>query len=224
MARTYLRTVLFGPQGAGKTTQARLLSEWFGIPCVSSGDLLRGEVQDGTALGQLVTRYVEHGVLAPDEVVNAIFRKRLVSQLEAAARGFVFDGFPRNVEQAEDLDQYAKVNLAIQFKLSDAVAEARLLGRLFCTSCQAVYHADHVPLVKPGICSICEGLVERREDDVDDGSVRDRLLSYHFMTEPLATYYRQRGVLLSVNADQSIPFLFQELVRKLSKLGFVATA
>ncbi len=223
MARTYIRAALFGPQGAGKTTQAQLMSEWFGVPCISSGELLRGEVQEGTPLGQLVTRYVEHGVLAPDEVVNAIFRKRLASLL-TAARGFVLDGLPRNVEQAEDLDQYAKINLAIHFKLSDAVAESRLLGRIFCASCQAVYHEEYVPLVKSGVCSVCGGRVERRQEDADDGSVRDRLLAYHFMTEPLTTYYRQRGVLLSINADQPIPFLFQEVIRKLSKLGFVAAA
>lgn len=223
MPRKRVRAILFGPQGAGKTTQARLLAEWFGSACVGSGDLLRQEVEEKTPLGQLVTRYVEHGVLAPDEVVTAILRKRLSPDLESK-RGFFLDGYPRNVEQAADLDKYAKINLAIHFKLSDAVAESRLLGRFFCEACHAVYHEEYVPLVKKGVCSICGGSVVRRKDDADDGSVRDRLLAYHFMTEPLVTYYRQRGVLLSVNADQPIPFLFQELVRKLTKLGFIPTS
>ncbi len=222
MSRKRVRGVLFGPQGAGKTTQAELLAEWFGARVSSSGQLLREEMKEGTALGQLVTRYVEHGVLAPDEIVNAIFRKRLMPEIESK-RGFFLDGFPRNVEQAADLDKYAKINLAIHFKASDAVAESRMLGRLSCESCQAVYHEEHVPLLKAGLCTICGGRVKRREDDADDGSVRDRLMAYHFMTEPLVTYYRQQGVLLSVNADQPIPFLFQELTKKLSKLGFVPT-
>lgn len=220
MARKHVRCVLFGPQGAGKTTQAELLAEWFGASTLSSGQLLRSEMGEGTPLGQLVTRYVEHGVLAPDEIVNAIFRKRFTPELDGK-RGFFLDGFPRNVEQAADLDKYAKINLAIHFKVSDAVAESRMLGRLSCVSCGAVYHETYVPVLKAGVCTICGGVVERREDDADDGSVRDRLLAYHFMTEPLVTYYRQQGVLLSVNADQPIPFLFQELVKKLTKLGFV---
>lgn len=129
MPRKRVRAVVFGPQGAGKTTQARLLAEWFAVPAVTSGDLLRNEVEDGTPLGQLVTRYVEHGVLAPDEMVNAILRKRLATEIDPA-KGFFLDGYPRNVEQAEDLDKYAKVNLAIHFKMSDAVAESRSLGRV----------------------------------------------------------------------------------------------
>lgn len=220
MPRKLVRGVFFGPQGAGKTTQADLLSEWFGARSLSSGDLLRGEIQEGTSLGQLVKRYVEHGVLAPDEIVNAILRKRLMPELELK-QGFFLDGFPRNVEQAADLDKYAKINLAIHFKVSDAVAESRMLGRLICEACQAVYHETYVPLVKANVCTICGGHVLQREDDTDDGSVRDRLMAYHFMTEPLIPYYRQQGVLLSVNADQPIPFLFQELVKKLAKLGFV---
>jgi adenylate kinase len=222
MARKRVRAVVFGPQGAGKTTQVRLLAEWFGLMYFSSGDVLRAEVEGGTPLGQLVTRYVEHGVLAPDEMVNAILRKRLMAEMETT-RGFFLDGYPRNVEQAEDLDKYAKITLAIHFKVSDAVAEARLLGRLFCEACQAVYHEEYVPVLKSAVCTICGGHVRRREDDMDDGSVRDRLSAYHFMTEPLVQYYRQRGVLLAVNADQPIPFLFQELVRKLSKLGFASS-
>lgn len=220
MAHKRVRAVLFGPQGAGKTTQAQLLSEWFGSASLSSGHLLRGEMEDGTALGQLTKRYVEHGVLAPDEVVNAILRKRLMTDIHGK-RGFFLDGFPRNIEQAEDLDVYVDINLAIHLKVSDAVAESRMLGRLYCEVCQAVYHEEYVPLLKGGTCTVCAGRVKRRPDDADDGSVRDRLLAYHFMTEPLVTYYRQQGVLLSVNADQPIPFLFQELVKKITKLGFV---
>jgi adenylate kinase len=223
MSRKRVRAIIFGPQGAGKTTQTLLLSEWFGTTSLSSGELLRGEMESRTELGQLVKRYVEHGVLAPDEVVNAILRKRLMVEAESK-KGFFLDGFPRNIEQANELDRYANINLAIHLKVSDAVAESRMLGRLFCNACYAVYHEEYVPLVKAGVCTICGGDVSRRADDADDGSVRDRLLAYHFMTEPLVTYYRQQGVLLSVNADQPIPFLFQELVKKLTKLGFVPTA
>ena len=219
MARKHVRAVFFGPQGSGKSTQAKLLAERFGVVCLGSGECLRQEVQEGTALGQLVMRYVEHGMLAPDDIINAILHKRLAPVIETS-KGFFIDGSPRNVEQAEELNKYAKINLAVHFKLSDAVAESRVLGRLFCLSCGAIYHEAYVPLVKEGVCSVCSGPIQRREDDGDDGSVRDRLLAYHFMTEPLVTYYRERGVLLAVNADQPIQSLFEELVKKMAKLGF----
>lgn len=213
MRRKRLRAVIFGPQGAGKSLQASLLSERFGVPLVASGLLFREQIADKTALGNLAQEYVEAGMFAPDELANAVLARRLKDVNEG--KGFVLDGYPRNVEQAETLDRLAKVNLAIQLKISDATSVKRLGGRLMCRACRTI---------APGASRVCKNCGEKlaaREKDQEE-TVRRRLAAYHFMTEPLSGYYRQRGVLLAVNAEQSSEDLTQELVRKLAKLGFVA--
>lgn len=213
MRRKRLRAVIFGPQGAGKSLQALLLSERFVVPLVASGKAFREEMAEKSALGDLAKEYVEAGMFAPDELANAIFSRTLKRvDLE---KGFVLDGYPRNVEQAEILDRLAKVNLAIHLKISDATSVKRLGGRLMCRACRTI---------APGSVRVCQNCGEKlsaREKDREE-TVRRRLAAYHFMTEPLASYYRQRGVLLAVNAEQSSADLTQELVRKLAKLGFVA--
>lgn len=217
MRRKRVRGIIFGPQGSGKSTQGHLLAEWFDIPFIGSGELLRQEIQEKTSLGMLVEQYVAHGMLAPDELVNAIIKKRL-KDLDMEG-GFLLDGYPRNIEQAEDLDKHLSIDLAIHLKMTDAIALRRLLGRLYCPACRSVFHELESPPAIPGICSVCGGPLKRRDDDQEE-TIRHRLMAYRFMTEPMTTYYRQRGVLLSVNADQPIPFLFQELIKKMAKLGF----
>ncbi len=217
MSRKRLRGVLFGPQGCGKGTQGQLLSEWFGVPLIGSGDLFRAEIEEKSALGRLVSEYVTHGMLAPDELVNAIMAKRLKE--EVAEKGFILDGYPRNVEQAEFMDRFEKINIAIQIKISDKEALRRLGGRRQCPACRAVYHVQENPPVVAGKCTFCGHALTKRDDDVE-ATIRQRLAAYHFMTEPLAAYYRQRGVLLAVNGEQSMTFLFEELTRKMMKLGF----
>lgn len=220
MTRKHLKAVLFGPQGCGKGTQGQLLSDSFGVPIIGAGDLFRAEIEEGTALGKLMKDYVVHGVLAPDEVVNAVVNKRLKEAVKFD-KGFILDGYPRNVEQAESLDRLVKINLAIQIKISDRESIRRLEGRRHCPYCRAIYHLKDVPPAIAGKCAQCGHALVRREDD-KEAAIKTRLAAYHFMTEPLASYYRQRGVLLSVNGEQSIQFLFEELTRKMAKLGFVA--
>jgi adenylate kinase len=183
MKRKRPRILFFGPPGAGKSSQAALLAKRFGVPLICSGELFRKEVKEGEALGTMAEPYVEAGVLVPDEVTYAIMKKQLKEQ--ALEGGFVLDGYPRNVEQAEALDKILKINLAVQLRIKDD------------------------PAVK-------------RQPKRQEESVRRELAVYHFMTEPLASYYRQRGVLLAVNAEQPSASLFEELVRKMAKLGFVA--
>jgi adenylate kinase len=215
MARVRLRALLFGPNGAGKTTQGQLLAERYGVPFVSAGNVLRAEISEKTAIGKMVESYVDAGMLAPDELVDAIVLKRLKGL--AMERGYVLDGFPRNVEQAVALDKLLKPNLAIQLKLPDAIALKRLAGRLVCEQCRSIFHRDFdLPKV---VCTVCGGKLVTRKDDVED-AIRRRLAVYHFMTEPLAAHYRQRGTLLAVNADQSIADLHEELCKKTQKLGF----
>ncbi|MCR4256705.1 MAG: nucleoside monophosphate kinase [Candidatus Uhrbacteria bacterium] len=220
MRRKRLRAVFFGPQGAGKSVQASLLAERFNVPLVSSGEAFRAEIGENTAIGDLVSEYVTAGMFAPDELANAILTKRL--KASDPDDGFVLDGYPRNVEQAETLDRFARMTLATQLKISDTCAVKRLTGRLVCASCHATLHRDGMTIatgLRP--CPVCGGKLSARSKDEEDAVCR-RLAAYHFMTEPLAAYYRQRGVLLAVNGEQTISDLFEELTRKLAKLGFVA--
>jgi adenylate kinase len=162
---------------------------------------------------------VHQGLLAPDDLVNAVIVDRL-KRLDLT-RGFILDGFPRNVEQAQFLDRHHKVSLAVSLKIEDKESMRRLLGRVQCVRCGEVYHLRDAPPIKAGVCSVCGGKLAPREDDTED-AIRRRLATYHFMTEPLSSYYRQRGVLLVVNGEQSIPYVFDDLVKKMAKLGFVA--
>lgn len=217
MKRKSFRAVLFGPQGCGKSTQGQLLADRYGIPFIGAGDLLRAEMSEGSPLGKMVAEYVAGGMLAPDELVDAILKKRL-KEFDLG-NGFLLDGYPRNVEQAGTLDRLSKINLAIQIKLKDDVAVERLTGRLQCQSCRSIFHETSLPPDARKTCALCKGALVRRGDDTED-IIRKRLTAYHFMTEPLARYYRQKGVLLAVNGEQTIEQLFDELTRKLAKLGF----
>lgn len=218
MARKRLRAVLFGPQGSGKGTQGRMLADYFGVPLIGSGELFRAEIQEKTALGKLVKSYVSRGALVPDELVNAVVQKQV--KAIAADSGFLLDGYPRNVEQAESFDKVVKINLALQIKIRDEESLRRLLGRRQCVACKTIFHVeDHAPVTQ-GVCDACGKALVIREDDKEE-IIRARLEAYHFMTEPLATYYRKGGVLLAVKGEQPIASLFEELVRKIRTLGFV---
>ena len=219
MTRKRLQCVIFGPQGCGKGTQGQLLSDRFGIPLLGSGDMFRAEIEAKTHLGKIAEEYVARGMLAPDEVVNAIIKKRFHEVL--TEKGFLLEGYPRNVDQAESLDRLIKINLAIQIKIRDEEAVRRLLGRRQCVRCRSIFHVQEAPSNLPGRCALCGHALVKREDDQEE-VIRQRLVAYHFMTEPLASYYRQRGVLLTVNGEQAISFLFQELIKKMEKLGFAA--
>lgn len=218
MKKKHLRAILFGPQGCGKGTQGQLLADRFDIPLIGVGEMFRAEIAEGTTLGKLAKKYVESGVLAPDELVNAIVANRL--KRSNITRGFILDGYPRNVEQATHLDRIAKVNLALQIKISDKEAVHRLTGRLQCVACKQVYHEIESPPIKPGVCVLCGKKLKRRNDDTEE-LVRSRLATYHFMTEPISAYYRQRGALLNINGEQAIPYVFEDIMKKLAKLGFI---
>ncbi len=215
--RKKIRAVLFGPQGCGKGTQGQLLADRFDIPLVGAGDLFRAEISARSQLGKLAKSYVERGALAPDELVNAV----IASQLKKVdlARGFILDGYPRNVEQATYLDRIMKVNLAVYIKITDKEAVRRLQGRRQCKRCKFTYHLTDAPPAKSNQCSICGGPLIKRADDTED-IIRQRLAAFHFMTEPLVSYYRQQGVLLPINGEQSIPYVFEDMIKKMAKLGF----
>jgi adenylate kinase len=196
-----VRLVLLGPPGAGKGTQARALGELWKIPQVASGDLLRAAKREGTELGREAARYMDRGQLVPDELVLKLIAERL-SQPDAKA-GFILDGFPRNVAQAETLAKMleqtgSKLDKIVAVIVPDEEIVKRISGRRTCKSCAAMYHTTFEPPKKPGVCDKCGGELYQREDDAE-ATVRERLKVYEEATRPLLDHYGRLGMLSKVN-------------------------
>ena len=196
-----MRIVLLGPPGAGKGTQARALAESLGVPHIASGDLLREHRQRGTDLGREAQSYMDRGLLVPDDLVIRMILERL-SQPDAQ-RGFILDGFPRTLEQAQALDSALgeqAVERVLLFRVSDEEIVRRLSARLTCRVCGAVYNLLTQPPRTPGRCDRCGGELYQREDDRPE-VVRQRLRTYWEQTAPLVDHYRRQGKLVEVNGE-----------------------
>jgi adenylate kinase len=217
-----LYIVLLGPPGAGKGTQAQLLSEALGIPRVSSGDLFRENLRKETELGLLAKSYMDQGELVPDDVTVRMVMDRLAQP--DCERGAILDGFPRTLEQAAALDdaladQSHHLSAALLIEVSDEEVVERLSGRWVCRDCEAVYHMRFNPPSKPGACDKCGGPLYQRADDQPD-TIRNRLLVYYKQTSPLAGYYfaprpgalRKAGILVRVDGEQDIDAVHADLV------------
>ncbi len=196
-----MRLVLLGPPGAGKGTQARMLAERFGAAHVASGDLLRTAVKEKTPLGLEAKSYMDRGALVPDELVLKLIQEHLDSA--NGGRGFILDGFPRSVSQAEALNRMLKgrgvsIDKVIAIIVPDSEIIKRISGRRTCRNCGAMYHVIFDPPRNPGICNECNGELYQREDDAED-TVRMRLEVYAAETKPLLEYYRRAGLLVEVN-------------------------
>lgn len=192
------RLIMLGPPGAGKGTQAKRLSAELGIPQISTGDMLRAAVAAGTEMGKAAQACMSRGDLVPDEVVVGIVRDRLAE--EDAAEGFILDGFPRTVPQAEALEK-AGVGLdaVIEVQVDDALLVGRITGRISCRGCGAMYHVEYNPPAKEGVCDACGSTdLYVREDDKEE-VVRSRLESYYAKTAPLVGFYQDRGLLKVVD-------------------------
>lgn len=205
--------VLLGPPGAGKGTQAQRLAEATGLLHISTGDMFREHVRNETELGKLAKQYMDRGELVPDEVTIAMLLERL--DRPDAARGALFDGFPRNVAQAKALDdalakRRAQVDRAVLIDVSDDELVARLGGRWMCRQCGAVYHERNDPPKQPGICDRCRGELYQRDDDKPE-VVRSRLEKQKPSAD-LLSYYRQRSVLRTVDGEQSFEAVTQALL------------
>jgi adenylate kinase len=197
-----MRLVLVGPPGAGKGTQAEFIAEHFGVPKISTGDIFRANVSGGTDLGRLAKKYMEAGDLVPDEVTNAMVRDRL-AQPDAKA-GFLLDGFPRNVAQADELNTIlheigAPLSVVLDLDVPFDEVVRRLSGRRTCKKCGHVWHVEFDPTEVPGICDKDGGELYQRDDDQPD-TVRHRLEVYHEQTEPLIGFYRDAGKLVAIDA------------------------
>jgi adenylate kinase len=198
-----MRLVLLGPPGAGKGTQGVLLSERYGIPQISTGEILRDHVQRGTKLGIRARAYMDRGEYVPDDVVISMVMDRLGEP--DADKGFILDGFPRTVAQAEALERALDeagepLTAVIKFSVGGEVAVRRLLGRYTCPNCGRTYHVEFKPPAQEGICDVCGGHLERRADD-DELTVRRRIAVYREQASPLEQFYVERDLLYQVDAE-----------------------
>ena len=191
-----MKIILLGAPGAGKGTQAEIISQKLGIPTISTGNILRAAVKAGTPIGLEAKRYMDAGKLVPDEVIIGIIQERL-AQADCAG-GFILDGVPRTIAQAEALDAHGiRFDAVLSLEIADEVIAARLTGRRTCHACGATYHVVTAPPKAEGVCDKCGGALEQRKDDLPE-TVQHRLEVYHAETEPLKDFYAAKGVLLSV--------------------------
>ena len=198
-----MRLVLVGPPGAGKGTQAQFLASHLSIPKISTGDIFRDNVSHGTALGRRAQAYMERGDLVPDEVTIAMAKDRMEQQ--DAENGFLLDGFPRNVSQAEALDELLKtegikLDAVLDLEVPEEEVVKRIAGRRICRNEPAhVFHVSYSPPKKEGVCDVCGGELYQRDDDSED-TVRTRLEVYHTQTEPIIDYYKSQGLVVTISS------------------------
>lgn len=217
-----MKIIFFGPQGSGKGTYAQRIGPVLNIPHVSTGDILRAEIATKSALGRKVEAMINAGQLAPDEIVIAIIRKRLAQP--DAAKGYILDGYPRNLLQAEALDNIAPPDVVLNLHLAEDILIEKLSARRICRNCGNIYNiADikrgkvHLPPLlpkKPGICDKCGGALIQRDDDKPE-AIRKRLELYHKQSEPLIKYYRDRGLVRDIEVtgppDVVVPVIMAAL-------------
>jgi len=205
-----MNIILLGPPGAGKGTQAKRLIDKYGIPQISTGDMLRAALKEGTPLGLEAKKYMDKGALVPDTVVIGLVKERI--QQKDCAKGYMLDGFPRNVSQAEALDKMLtdlgqKIDDVVCIEVPNDELVARLTGRRTCRDCGAGYHVMFDPPKKEGVCDKCGGELYQRDDD-NETTVKSRLEVYADQTEPLIDYYDKQGKLRRINGVGDMEVIF----------------
>jgi adenylate kinase len=212
-----LKIILMGPPGAGKGTQAVRIADHFGIPHISTGDMFRAAVKSGTEMGKKAKFFMDQGLLVPDEVTIGVVRERLAQP--DCAKGFLLDGFPRTLAQAEALDrtlQENPVDVALNIEVPREELIRRLTGRRVCRACGATYHRDSQPSQVEGVCDACGGELYQRDDDGFD-TVTNRLEVYSRQTEPLVAYYGAQNKLVTVTGTKPVTEVFSEIIDHLQK-------
>jgi adenylate kinase len=216
-----MRIILLGPPGAGKGTQAEVLVKKLSIPHISTGDMFRNAIKEGTDLGKKAKEYMDSGQLVPDEVTVGIVRER-ISQDDCGS-GFLLDGFPRTVAQAEALDEIlaemkTQLDAVISIEVPSEKLVTRLTGRRVCRKCGATYHMEFNPPGQDGICNKCGGELYQRSDDTEE-TVLSRLNVYEKQTAPLIQYYNQKGLLKRIDGDKPIDQVLVKIGESLGKIG-----
>jgi len=209
-----MRLILLGPPGAGKGTQAIRLAQELGLPHISTGDILRQNVKEGTPLGKEAKDYMDRGLLVPDELLSKLLNQRF--QQPDVGRGFILDGYPRNLNQAETLDEILKqrkmaVEQVFYLDTSDAVIIQRLTGRLVCSKCGANFHKTNMPPKIDGVCDHCGGSLYQRTDDKEE-TVRKRISVYKNEVSSLIKYYEDRKKLHRLSADIEAEIVLNKII------------
>lgn len=208
-----MKLTLLGAPGAGKGTQAGILSRRLGIPTISTGNILRSAIHDGTSVGLAAKSYIDKGQLVPDDVIIEIVQERLAQP--DCADGFILDGMPRTIPQAEALLAHGiELDAVLSLEISDDEIVQRMVGRRVCPRCGATYHVTMNPPKQDGVCDVCGTALIIRPDDALE-TVRDRLHVYHEQTEPLKGFYEKLGLLRSVNSVGTFEEVTQEIFRSL---------
>ncbi len=216
--RDRMRMILLGPPGAGKGTQAANLSKALRIPHISTGDIFRANIKSGTELGLLAKSYIDDGKLVPDDVTISIVEKRLEG--DDCGNGFIMDGFPRTIPQAEMFDVMLKrlhcaVELVVNIQVPDSVIIKRMSGRRMCP-CGRTYHVVNNPPLKEGVCDVCGNSLYIREDDREE-TVKERLKTYHQQTSPLIDYYEKKKLVLTFDGMKPIDETTKEILAVVDK-------
>ena len=214
-----MKIIMLGAPGAGKRTQAKKIAEKYGIPHISTGDIFRANIKNGTELGKKAKTYMDQGLLVPDELVVDLVVDR-VNQ-EDCANGYVLDGFPRTIPQAEALDQALEnlgqsMDYAINVEVPDENIVNRMSGRRACVDCGATYHIVYAPTKVENVCDTCQGELILRDDDKPE-TVQKRLNVYHEQTQPLIDYYTKKNILVEVDGTVDIDDVFAAIVKVLGE-------
>ena len=209
-----MKIIMLGAPGAGKGTQAKMIAEKYGIPHVSTGDIFRANIKNGTELGREAKQYMDQGLLVPDELTVKILLDRVAQ--DDCKNGYVLDGFPRTIPQAEVLDEALeklneKIDYAVDVDVPDENIVKRMSGRRACLKCGATYHIVSIPTKVEGICDRCGSQVVLRDDDQPE-TVKKRLDVYHEQTQPLIDYYKKQNILKTVNGTQPMEDVFAAIV------------
>jgi len=215
-----MRLVLVGPPGAGKGTQAQFLSAHYSIPHISTGDIFRANLKEGTPLGLEAKGYMDRGELVPDSVTNEMVRDRLTK--DDLANGFLLDGFPRNVAQAEVLrailaDKKTPLDAVLELAVDTAEIILRLSGRRVCRNCGKVWHVEFEKPSDPKVCDLCQGELYQRDDDKEEVITR-RLEVYQEQTAPIIAFYRTEGLLITISATGSVSDITERAITALSRV------
>lgn len=214
-----MRLIMLGAPGAGKGTQAARVAERFRIPHISTGDIFRANIKNGTELGKKAKSYMDAGELVPDELVCDLVADRIAQP--DCGEGFILDGFPRTIPQAEALDEAVRkagtpIDFAVDIEVPDEHIISRMGGRRACLSCGATYHVVYNPPKKEDVCDRCGGKLVLRDDDRPE-TVKNRLDVYHAQTQPLIDYYKDKKVLVTVDGTQSMDDVFSAILEKLGE-------